>query len=102
MSTIKSDDLMRNLMMNPFKKQTLLMFVLVFLYYACSTSNRISKNSMPETDPLTQGFMSPPDSARPGVYWYFMDGLWPTGITVTSPAASIFYNKGRQKWISSI
>ena len=50
------------------------MFVLAFLYCACSTSNRISKNSMPETDPLTQGFMSPPDSARPGVYWYFMDG----------------------------
>src|SRR5512137_405094 len=23
---------------------------------------------------LKQGFMNPPDSARPGVYWYFMDG----------------------------
>ena len=25
-------------------------------------------------DPLTDSFSSPPDSARPGVYWYFMDG----------------------------
>lgn len=25
-------------------------------------------------DDLTAGFANPPDSARPGVYWYFMDG----------------------------
>jgi hypothetical protein len=25
-------------------------------------------------DQLRQGFLNPPDSARPGVYWYFMDG----------------------------
>jgi len=25
-------------------------------------------------DDLKQGFKNPPDSARPGVYWYFMDG----------------------------
>ncbi len=25
-------------------------------------------------DDLTEGFRNPPDSARPGVYWYFMDG----------------------------
>ncbi len=25
-------------------------------------------------DPLRQSFLTPPDSARPGVYWYFMDG----------------------------
>lgn len=23
---------------------------------------------------LRSGFLNPPDSARPGVYWYFMDG----------------------------
>ena len=23
---------------------------------------------------LEEGFKDPPDSARPGVYWYFMDG----------------------------
>ncbi len=27
-----------------------------------------------DTDNLKQGFLNPPDSARPGVYWYFMDG----------------------------
>lgn len=26
------------------------------------------------TDPLLVDFVKPPDSARPGVYWYFMDG----------------------------
>jgi hypothetical protein len=26
------------------------------------------------SDYLKQGFINPPDSARPGVYWYFMDG----------------------------
>jgi hypothetical protein len=25
-------------------------------------------------DALKEGFLSPPDTARPGVYWYFMDG----------------------------
>ncbi|HBB91356.1 MAG TPA: glycosyl hydrolase [Bacteroidales bacterium] len=25
-------------------------------------------------DPIRQSFLTPPDSARPGVYWYFMDG----------------------------
>lgn len=27
-----------------------------------------------DTDPVRAGFVDPPDSARPGVYWYFMDG----------------------------
>lgn len=27
-----------------------------------------------ETDSLKAGFLNPPPSARPGVYWYFMDG----------------------------
>jgi hypothetical protein len=26
------------------------------------------------TDTVREGFLNPPDSARPGVYWYFMDG----------------------------
>ena len=30
--------------------------------------------SNPTVDKLKQGFENPPDSARPGVYWYFMDG----------------------------
>ncbi|TCS88999.1 alpha-L-rhamnosidase-like protein [Anseongella ginsenosidimutans] len=28
----------------------------------------------PEISTLREGFLNPPDSARPGVYWYFMDG----------------------------
>ncbi len=33
-----------------------------------------SCTTVPVTDHLKQGFINPPDSARPGVYWYFMDG----------------------------
>ena len=36
-----------------------------------SCSQRMSETSLSE---LKQGFLNPPDSARPGVYWYFMDG----------------------------
>jgi hypothetical protein len=36
----------------------------------------------PSGDELKQGFLNPPDSVRPGVYWYFMDGnLSREGIT---------------------
>jgi hypothetical protein len=27
-----------------------------------------------QADPLKQAFLHPPDAAKPGVYWYFMDG----------------------------
>ena len=43
--------------------------------------------SQPATDKtsivsLSENFLSPPDDARPGVYWYFMDGnLSKEGIT---------------------
>ena len=30
--------------------------------------------SQPAFSELKKGFLNPPDSARPGVYWYFMDG----------------------------
>ncbi len=30
--------------------------------------------SLPSGDPLKAGFLEPPDSARPGVYWYILDG----------------------------
>jgi hypothetical protein len=33
-----------------------------------------SCNNPDKVDLLRQGFINPPDSARPGVYWYFMDG----------------------------
>jgi len=36
------------------------------LFFSCTNSS--------SDDYLKQGFINPPDSARPGVYWYFMDG----------------------------
>ncbi len=46
---------------------------LSFLITFCSTKQETS---------LKEGFINPPDSARPGVYWYFMDGnLSREGIT---------------------
>ena len=38
--------------------------ILIIALFSCETVN----------DPLKTGFLNPPDSARPGVYWYFMDG----------------------------
>jgi hypothetical protein len=45
--------------------------VSVFTLYACN--NQPSRLRL-TTDELYDAFMSPPDSVRPGVYWYFMDG----------------------------
>ena len=46
----------------------LVMFLLSFLlFYSCTPH----ENDLSE---LKSGFINPPDSSRPGVYWYFMDG----------------------------
>ncbi len=34
----------------------------------------LNKEVKSENDVLQRGFLNPPDSSRPGVYWYFMDG----------------------------
>ncbi|MFZ4549209.1 MAG: glycosyl hydrolase, partial [Bacteroidales bacterium] len=34
----------------------------------------LNKDIKPGNEPLRKGFLTPPDSSRPGVYWYFMDG----------------------------
>ena len=34
----------------------------------------VMQTSCNSRSPLEQGFLNPPDSSRPGVYWYFMDG----------------------------
>ncbi|MGK6352885.1 glycosyl hydrolase [Parapedobacter sp. DT-150] len=46
------------------------------LLYACSKKLAIVPVSKPgfAAGSLEAGFLNPPDSARPGVYWYFMDG----------------------------
>ena len=46
-------------------------FILIASVIAISC---ISCNKNLPADYLREGFMNPPDSARPGVYWYFMDG----------------------------
>ncbi len=54
-------------MMNRFTllQKTLLPLLGLATLFSCTS---------PANDYLKQGFMDPPDSARPGVYWYFMDG----------------------------
>ena len=42
---------------------------LLFLAGSCRFDN-----SYKEIDSLRKHFVTPPDDARPGVYWYFMDG----------------------------
>lgn len=50
---------------------------ITFLFYGCSKKDNFSDISV-----LKAGFINPPDSARPGVYWYFMDGwMSEKGIT---------------------
>ena len=54
--------------MKPCNQFLFAILVFLFLFFqACQPSgNNFSA--------LEQGFVNPPDSARPGVYWYFMDG----------------------------
>jgi len=54
--------------MNKFSFSTgwLPFFLLVTFIASCSNPKH--------SDYLKQGFINPPDSTRPGVYWYFMDG----------------------------
>ncbi|MEP7143470.1 MAG: glycosyl hydrolase, partial [Ferruginibacter sp.] len=54
---------------------SLLSLCIVLFLYGCNkhfSKIKISENFINDT--LKSGFLNPPDSARPGVYWYFMDG----------------------------
>jgi hypothetical protein len=51
-----------------------LVLTFVWMLVGCSVS---PKGEGQSSDPIKQGFLNPPDSARPGVYWYFMDGNTP-------------------------
>ncbi len=46
-------------------KPAILFFHVVVILISCTTAS---------VDTLKEEFKNPPDSARPGVYWYFMDG----------------------------
>jgi len=51
--------------------------LLLAIALLCNCNRPISKTSVATTDvkdSLEAGFVNPPDAARPGVYWYFMDG----------------------------
>lgn len=52
----------------------LLYLMSLFLLFSCN-KHILNKNSNSfKNDLLKSGFLNPPDDARPGVYWYFMDG----------------------------
>ncbi|KAA6332804.1 hypothetical protein EZS27_018726, partial [termite gut metagenome] len=52
------------------KLNILFLSILTLCLFICIHSCRTSENH----PTLEQGFANPPASARPGVYWYFMDG----------------------------
>jgi hypothetical protein len=60
--------------MRYFIFSTFSLVVLLFLYSCNKHLSRIKKAEAIASDPLQSGFLNPPESARPGVYWYFMDG----------------------------
>ena len=51
--------------------KTLMYKMLCVVLYIVLITGCGNKNSF---SALEKGFLAPPDSARPGVYWYFMDG----------------------------
>ncbi len=54
------------LTMNNLLTRTSNVFLILYLILSSCTGNR--------KDLLKESFVNPPDTARPGVYWYFMDG----------------------------
>jgi hypothetical protein len=61
-------------MMMKLRSNTLLIIFLASFFYGCT-----AKRSF---DNLNSDFKSPPNSSKPGVYWYFMDGnISKSGIT---------------------
>lgn len=57
--------------------------IVAFLFYGCAKKTVTPlKTDAPGMRGLEAGFVHPPDGARPGVYWYFMDGnLTEEGMT---------------------
>jgi len=47
-------------------KYFLLLCIIFLPFFSCRFTEK--------ADDLKKGFLNPPDSVRPGVYWYFMDG----------------------------
>ena len=54
---------------------TVLSLICIIILYGCNKQfSKISKSRAAINDSLKAGFLHPPAVARPGVYWYFMDG----------------------------
>ncbi len=54
--------------------QSTLPLMALFLLVSCTFSNKQENNKDISLDKIKKSFANPPDSVRPGVYWYFMDG----------------------------
>jgi len=52
-------------------KNKVLLTVMLSACCFCGYSQQITN---PTTNALKAGFINPPNTAKPGVYWYFMDG----------------------------
>jgi len=61
-----SDQISQMMIKTIFKFPFLLIISLSGLVFSCTNPGT--------NDYLKKGFLNPPDSAKPGVYWYFMDG----------------------------
>ncbi len=62
-----------------YKKKILLLIIIFLLsavcFYGFKKKNIKEKNvDSSEISQIKKGFLNPPPSALPGVYWYFMDG----------------------------
>lgn len=48
------------------------LFLFSFLFFNCDRTSKLDAKS--SITGLKKGFLNPPDSVKPGVYWYFMEG----------------------------
>lgn len=63
------------------KKITLVLVIAVLFFAACN-KNKKDDQTVEAYTSLKAGFMNPPDSTKPGVYWYFISGhISKEGIT---------------------
>ena len=58
------------------------LIIIILIAVALFTGSCTQNNNGPTLSELKKGFQNPPDSARPGVYWFIMDGnISKQGIT---------------------
>src|ERR1035437_7841099 len=55
-------------------KNKLLIFFAINLIFVMEGFQSKPTDIKPKTEQLKKSFLNPPDTVRPGVYWYFMDG----------------------------